>query len=81
MSWQFGKNHTCDACGHTIFIKGIRFENGDGEPHFEFDGIPKGWTYSNDFGDMCPDCTKRFSRFVVGMFGFDKVPEEWRGFN
>lgn len=71
-----GKHHICDVCGQIIFLKDITGFSADSK----FEKPPEGWTNSDDFGDMCPDCTKRFSRFVVGMFGLEKVPEKWREF-
>lgn len=77
MAEVHGKNHICDACGYTIFLE--RTPAFSDKPT-EYVDPPCYWTHSSEFGDMCPDCTRRFSRFVVSMFGLEKVPEKWRTF-
>ena len=77
MSVVHGKNMICDACGYIIFVERKTCAS---VPAIVYEELPDDWSNSDDFGDMCPNCTKNFSRFVTNMFGIDKVPEKWRAF-
>ena len=75
MAYQHGKNLICDSCGHTVFLERIFFSHEPGK----HEDPPIGWMNSPEFGDMCPVCAERFSRFVNSMFG-DRTPEKWRNY-
>lgn len=74
MSYKIGKNLICDCCGTAIFLANITGFSSE----TKFECIPDGWTISADFGDMCPICSKNYAIKMRDMFGYDKLPEQWR---
>lgn len=74
MSYKLGKNLVCDCCGAVIFLETTSEDLCD----LKFEDIPHDWTHSNDFGDMCPTCGKIFATKMRDMFGYDKLPWQFR---
>ena len=72
MSHKYGKNLICDCCGIAVFLEEI-----EGFSH-TYEDIPEGWTHRNDFGDMCPNCSRNYAKKMRDMFGYDKLPDQWR---
>ena len=75
MSYKLGKQLICDCCGATYFL--VRIDQDSFTSDFTYEDVPEGWTHSNDFGDMCPNCSKIYAMKMRDMFGYDKLPKQW----
>ena len=64
MSREKGQKVTCDRCKKEIFLKTI----GDGETDGgytrwnKFEDFPEGWYSHYEMGDLCPDCSKEWTK-------------------
>ena len=77
MSYRLGKQIICDCCNYSCFLARIE----EFSPETTYEDIPEeGWTHSNDFGDMCPNCSRNYAIKMRDMFGYDKLPDQWKKF-
>lgn len=77
MSYKLGKQLICDCCGYVHFL--ARIDDSSHEiSHPMYEVIPEGWTHSNDFGDMCPNYSRNYAMKMRDMFGYDRLPDQWR---
>ena len=77
MSYRLGKQIICDCCNKRFFLARIEESSPEIKPPM-YEDIPEGWTHSNDFGDLCPNCSRNYAAKMRDMFGYDKLPDQWR---
>ena len=64
MSRENGEVVTCNRCGVKIFRKCI----GEGELDGgytrwnKFEEFPEGWSFPHGLGDLCPECSREWTR-------------------
>ena len=67
---EHGQMRTCDRCGAVVFEKHAKTTDVGFYYNYEFEPA-EGWSYREEFGDLCPDCTDALKRtheaFMQGL--------------
>ena len=77
MSGELGQMITCTKCKTNLFLKYLGKQDmyGGWESYNKFEAVPKDWLYGNEFGYLCPKCSREFKLLVSEFFGNEVAPK------